>query len=146
MRLDYKKLKLPKRIRKPWGAEIILLHEKNLELTELTIEPGHGTSYHYHTAKDVVLTAVQGTATLVIKKTRKTIKTGKSLRIRKKIPHQIRNETQKPLVVFELESPADKNDLVRLADPYGRAGKPYLFNGTSNRKQKTKANQSEKQN
>ena len=45
--------------------------------------------------------------------------------IRTGLFHSIKCISKKPLLALELETPVNKNDLVRYNDKYGRAKKPY---------------------
>ena len=45
--------------------------------------------------------------------------------IRKGLFHSTKTTSPEGALVFEIETPVDKNDLVRFKDRYGREGKPY---------------------
>ena len=45
--------------------------------------------------------------------------------IRKGLFHQTKAISDGGISVFEIETPVDKHDLVRLEDKYGREGEPY---------------------
>ena len=50
---------------------------------------------------------------------------GSKIMIRKGLFHTTKATDEKGAFVFEIETPVDKQDLVRFRDSYGREGKPY---------------------
>ena len=57
--------------------------------------------------------------------------------IRKGLFHSTKAISQKGAMIFEIETPVNKHDIVRLEDKYGRAAKPYEGSSFENQNQKT---------
>jgi mannose-6-phosphate isomerase-like protein (cupin superfamily) len=116
------------RLRKPWGIEILIGSVPGLELWELRMEPGSATSLHLHANKHTGLVTLSGNACLVLASGAIDLAPGDSHFIAAATPHRI--VAREAVVLWELESPPDKEDIQRLDDRYGREGRPFLF-GTS---------------
>lgn len=125
-------------IKKPWGYEyVVYRNKKNLSVTYLNIKPNQQTSLHCHYKKKTGFIIVSGTAKIQLglyeKSTKKFLSPSK-LMIRTGLFHQIKNVGKDNLIAFEFESPADKFDLIRYEDSYGRIKKNYEINKLKNPK------------
>jgi mannose-6-phosphate isomerase-like protein (cupin superfamily) len=116
-------------IQKPWGLEYVVLRIKNLlSVTFLEIKPGKKTSLHCHTNKKTGFIVVQGKAKLnlgIVNKTSRTFDPISKITIHPRLFHSIKCVSKIPMHALEFETPADKNDLVRFDDKYGRINKSY---------------------
>ena len=114
---------------KPWGYEYSLLRIKNKVLIKfLNIKYKKQTSLHSHPTKKTGFIILSGKAMVqygIYKNNNKTYKPLSRLVMRPGLFHSIKAISKKGLQALELESPVNKDDLIRLSDKYGRASKPY---------------------
>ena len=111
-------------VKKPWGYEYLVYENEQVGLWFLNIESGQSTSMHCHPNKTTGLMVIDGVAEVSFLSDKIDLKTSQKVMIRKGLFHS----TKAPfgnIQIFEVETPVDKHDLVRLADSYGRTGKPY---------------------
>ena len=106
---------------KPWGYEYEILSTDNVSIQVLHINSNSATSFHCHPNKDTLLTVLEtshmvicGSSTLS-----KPLKKGDILVINKGAFHKT-TALLYPAIVMEIETPVNKNDLVRFQDTYGR--------------------------
>jgi mannose-6-phosphate isomerase-like protein (cupin superfamily) len=111
-------------VRKPWGFEYMAYQNEHVALWVLHIKKGHKTSLHCHPKKTTGLVVVSGTVNInFISDSREITAPGKQM-IRRGLFHQTCALTE-DVIVLEIETPVDKNDLVRLNDCYGRENSGY---------------------
>lgn len=113
------------RLGKPWGTEVLIACVPGLELWELHMEPGSSTSLHQHNNKHTGLICLSGGGSLVLDSRTLPLRPTDSHFIAAATPHRI--VAPNSMVVWELESPPNKEDIERLEDRHGRVGKPFLF-------------------
>ena len=110
-------------VKKPWGYEYLAYQNSNIAMWVLHIAKGQRTSLHCHPSKMTGLVVVDGTAELnFIADSRQLTAPDKQM-IRRGLFHQTKAITD--MIMFEFETPVDKNDLVRLKDEYGRTDSAY---------------------
>ena len=114
-----------KMVQKPWGYEYLVYENDKVGLWLLHIVKDQQTSMHCHPNKTTGLMVLDGDVevsfignTIPMKPVSKTM-------IRKGLFHSTKAVSEGGAFVFEIETPVDKHDLVRLEDKYGRQGKPY---------------------
>lgn len=107
------------RIKKPWGHELEKYRDEDMAVWWLHIHSNQKTSMHCHPNKTTLLMIAGGEATLQTLGETHAISDGDVVVIEKGAFHQIVSNGQ-PIVLYELESPPNKRDLVRLKDDYGR--------------------------
>jgi mannose-6-phosphate isomerase-like protein (cupin superfamily) len=112
-------------VRKNWGREYLLYQNDNIELWHLFIDYGHRTSLHAHPNKKTGLIVINGQCKLNFINSSLFMETGDKIIIRSGVFHQTVSLTHPYLELLEIETPKNKNDLIRLEDDYGRAGQPY---------------------
>ena len=116
-------------VHKPWGQEYTIFRNKNLvAITLLNIKYKHKTSLHCHPTKKTGFIVLSGRALIQLglwKSSSKIYNAPSKLMIRTGLFHSIKAISKKGLVALEFETPANKNDLVRFKDFYGREKKPY---------------------
>tara|TARA_R100000008_G_scaffold63128_1_gene40377 strand:+ start:531 stop:1232 length:702 start_codon:yes stop_codon:yes gene_type:complete len=121
-------------VKKPWGYEYLAYQNDKVGLWFLYIAKGQQTSMHCHPNKTTGLILLDGEATLSflgdsfnLKPVSETTVMGdvSKTMIRKGLFHSTKATSENGAFVFEIETPVDKHDLVRLEDKYGREGKPY---------------------
>jgi mannose-6-phosphate isomerase len=89
------------------------------------VTKGHRLSLQYHSKKDETMLVQQGKAILEVGKTERTLKSitlspGDSIHLPPMTRHRL--QALEDTVIFEVSTP-ELDDVIRLADDYGRAGK-----------------------
>ena len=111
--------------RKPWGHEYLIYESADVAIWHLFIEKGQSTSLHCHPNKKTGLVVLSGAGRVSFLNGQQKVFSGEKVMIRHGVFHQTTNMTSETLQLFEIETPVDKADIVRLEDSYGRAGVPY---------------------
>ena len=107
------------RVTKPWGHEIERYRDERCSITWLHLHTHQETSMHCHTGKTTILYIAGGDGFLNTLNSSHRVGIGNIVVIEKGAFHQMRSGDT-ALLLYELETPPNKNDLVRLADRYGR--------------------------
>ena len=107
------------RIKKPWGHEIEKYRDDKVSVWWLHIHSLQATSMHCHPNKTTILMIVGGTATVDSLNGSYDLSQGEIVVIEKGAFHRTRSNGN-AVVLYELETPPNKHDLVRLHDDYGR--------------------------
>ena len=112
-------------VRKPWGYEYLAYENAQVALWLLHIRKGFQTSMHCHPTKTTGLMLLRGEAELSFLTDKKIVRAPEKQMIRRGLFHSTRAVSDGGIFMFEIETPNDKNDLVRLSDEYGRASEGY---------------------
>lgn len=112
-------------MKKPWGYEYLCYENEHVGLWFLYVEKDHQTSLHCHPKKTTGLILLDGEAEISFLADKRTIKSIDKLMIRRGLFHSTKSLSDGGSFIFEIETPVDKKDLVRLNDKYGRTSKPY---------------------
>lgn len=112
-------------VQKPWGYEYLVFESEEVALWLLHIENGKGTSLHCHPKKTTGLILLEGVAELGFIADSKIITAPSKQMIRRGLFHSTKALSQGGVYLLEIETPNDKEDLVRLADDYGRSHNGY---------------------
>lgn len=112
-------------VKKPWGHEYLAYENSEIALWCLYIEGGQQTSFHCHPTKTTGLIVLNGEADVSFFDNTYRISPGRKIMIRKGLFHSTKAISENGAWVFEVETPKNKHDLVRLEDRYGRETKPY---------------------
>ena len=112
-------------VNKPWGYEYLVYQNKNIALWYLYIGSGHQTSMHCHPNKTTGLIVLDGEVEISFLGNNFKSKPVSKTMIRKGLFHSTKAISDHGAHIFEIETPVDKHDLVRLEDKYGREGEPY---------------------
>ena len=112
-------------VKKPWGYEYLAYENHECALWFLYIKEDQRTSMHCHPKKTTGLVLLDGEAVVSFLNDENILTPVSKIMIRKGLFHSTRASSEKGAYVFEIETPVDKYDLVRLKDSYGREGKPY---------------------
>jgi len=121
---------MDKAVEKPWGWEYLLYENEHIAIWHLHIYEGRQSSLHCHPNKKTGLIVLSGVAEVsfltdyVEQRGGQRIFPKEKVMIRKGVFHSTKAIVG-DLDLFEIETPVDKQDLVRLEDKYGREGKPY---------------------
>jgi mannose-6-phosphate isomerase len=114
--------KLPRKIDKPWGYELLFALTTQYAGKLLFVKKGHRLSLQYHQKKDETMYMHQGKARLEIeeggKMVSRTFEPGQSVRVPPGTRHRL--EAIEDSTFFEV-STTELDDVVRLEDDYGRA-------------------------
>ena len=112
-------------VKKPWGYEYLVYENEECALWFLHIKNNHRTSMHCHPNKTTGLVLLDGKVNVSFINDNFDLKPKNKIMIRKGLFHSSLSSSEEGASVFEIETPVDKMDLVRLKDSYGREGKPY---------------------
>ena len=112
-------------VKKPWGYEYLAYESDQAALWFLYIKHNHRTSMHCHPNKTTGLTLLDGGAVVSFLNNENILTPHHKIMIRKGLFHSTEAVDERGAWVFEIETPVDKGDLVRLRDSYGRQGQPY---------------------
>ena len=127
---------LDKVVQKPWGYEYLVFENDKIAIWFLHILYDQQTSMHCHPNKTTGLILLDGNAEISFLTNTISIQSLEKVMIRKGLFHSTRAISKEGANIFEIETPVDKHDLVRLEDKYGRKAKPY--EGKSAELKKTK--------
>ncbi len=119
--LDYKK----KVVKKPWGYEYLMFENQHVAIWVLHLKEKFATSMHCHPNKKTSLSVLSGKVVSSTLDTKFALEKGGALLIDKGVFHSTVGASAEGAFIMEIESPPDKNDLVRLKDNYGRENKAY---------------------
>lgn len=112
-------------VKKPWGYEYLAYENENVALWCLYIAPDQSTSMHCHPNKTTGLILIDGKVEVSFLNDSFELKSLEKIMIRKGLFHSTKATSKEGAYIFEIETPVDKHDLVRLKDKYGREGTPY---------------------
>ena len=112
-------------VKKPWGYEYLLYENENAALWMLYISKNESTSLHSHPKKTTGLILLNGEAQIDFINDSKKISAPKKEMFRRGLFHKTTSLSKDGIFVLEIETPNEKNDLVRLNDSYGRSKKGY---------------------
>lgn len=113
----------PAAVPRPWGSYTTLKEEAGYKVKRITVKPGQSLSLQYHHQRAEHWVVVQGTAIVQIgDQEHKTIP-GQHRYIPLKERHRLTNIGHEELVMIEVQCGEylGEDDIVRLADVYGRA-------------------------
>ena len=108
---------------KPWGYEYLAYKNDEVAIWFLHINCNQKTSMHCHTQKTTGLLLLNGIAKFLADS--RIIEGPSKQMIRRGLFHQTEAISPEGINLLEIETPIDKNDLVRLKDSYGRSEKGY---------------------
>lgn len=112
-------------VNKPWGYEYLIYENAGVALWYLHINPGNRTSLHCHTRKKTGLILLAGEAEVSYLNDSVRLKAVGKLMIRPGLFHSTAALSPEGIALLEIETPPEKENLVRLDDTYGRKEKPY---------------------
>ena len=112
-------------VKKPWGYEYLAYENEYVGLWFLKINENQKTSFHCHPHKTSGLLVLRGEAKVSFFDNEYIVKAGQKIMVRKGLFHSTKSVSEKGTLIFEIETPKEKSDLVRLNDIYGRTAKPY---------------------
>lgn len=107
-------------VRKPWGYEYLMYQNEYVGVWFLSIREGSRTSLHCHPIKKTGLILLAGEAKVSFLNDSKHLKALSKLNIGKGIFHSTAGVSPGGISVIEVETPREKENLVRLDDEYER--------------------------
>lgn len=107
-------------VRKPWGYEYLMYQNEHVGVWFLSIRQGGRTSLHCHPNKKTGLILLNGEAKVSFLNDSKQFKALSKLNIGKGIFHSTAAVSEGGVSVIEVETPREKENLVRLDDEYDR--------------------------
>lgn len=112
-------------VNKPWGYEYLVYENDDVGLWFLHINENQSTSMHCHPQKTTGLVVLDGSIELSFLADKRKLNKLDKVMIRRGLFHSSKAISFGGARIFEIETPKDKHDLVRLNDRYGRQAKPY---------------------
>ena len=111
---------------KPWGSEYKIYSNSISSTKLLRINSDKSTSLHCHPIKKTGFVLIKGEVEvdLGFYNTKKLSPISR-LMIRPGLFHSTKNLNKDTATILEIETPIDKDDLVRFKDNYGRENQPY---------------------
>ena len=113
---------------KPWGHEVIFAAGENGYVGKIiSVTAGHALSLQYHRAKDETISVVSGEALIEYgpaadRLDQQVLAPGDTIHLPATTVHRITAVTDVVFVEASTAAPGWRDDVVRLADRYGRAG------------------------
>ena len=104
---------------KPWGYEYEVFSTEDVSIQVLHINSNAETSFHCHPNKDTCLIILEGEALCRITLDTKGLYPDDTLLIERGVFHKT-TALLNPITLIEIETPNNKNDIVRFQDAYGR--------------------------
>jgi mannose-6-phosphate isomerase-like protein (cupin superfamily) len=112
-------------VNKPWGYEYLMFENEDVGLWFLHLKAGASTSLHCHPRKKTGLVLMSGHAELAFLNSSSPLGPLSRVMIRPGLFHSTRATSPEGAALLEIETPRDKENLVRLEDAYGREEQPY---------------------
>jgi mannose-6-phosphate isomerase-like protein (cupin superfamily) len=112
-------------VKKPWGYEYLVFENEQVALWALFIATNQQTSMHCHPNKTTGLTVLDGKCEVQFFSNKFIVNELDKIMIRKGLFHSTKSVSETGSIIFEIETPNNKQDLVRFDDSYGRKGLPY---------------------
>ena len=111
---------------KPWGSEYKIYSNSISSTKLLRINSDKSTSLHCHPIKKTGFVLIKGEVEVDLGfYNKKKLSPISRLMIRPGLFHCTKNSNKETSTILEIETPIDKDDLVRFKDKYGRENQPY---------------------
>jgi len=114
-----------KTVYRPWGSYTVLEEGPRYKVKRVTVNPGGRLSLQYHHRRSEHWVVTAGMARVTCGDRTFDLRVNESAGVPKGTPHRLENPGTVPLDIIEVQSGAylGEDDIVRLADDYGREGK-----------------------
>ena len=112
-------------VAKPWGEEYLVYENKLVALWLLYVKPNESTSLHCHPLKTTGMILLSGEIELSFLADKRILNAPSKAMIRRGLFHSTKALSKEGAYLFEIETPNDKFDLIRLNDNYGRKNQGY---------------------
>jgi hypothetical protein len=110
---------------KPWGYEYLIFENEKIGIWLLHLNKNEKTSLHCHPDKKTGLILLDGNAEVSFLNNKVPLVPFSKVMIREGVFHSTLSLSDEGIDVVEVETPKDKENLVRMEDAYGRKGKHY---------------------
>ncbi|WP_439112234.1 mannose-1-phosphate guanylyltransferase/mannose-6-phosphate isomerase [Hydrogenophaga sp.] len=119
---QYQSTMLPSSVNRPWGTYTTLKEESGYKVKRITVRPGQSLSLQYHHHRAEHWTVVRGQGVVQIGEVEYPTGPGEYRYIPLKETHRLTNTSEEELVLIEVQvgDYLGEDDIVRLADKYGR--------------------------
>ena len=109
---------------RPWGSYTVLDEGECWKVKRIEVLPGKRLSYQKHAQRSEHWMIVAGSARLTLDGTERLLATGETVDVPCGSAHRIENPGKELLVFVEIQRGPylGEDDIVRLADDFGRAG------------------------
>jgi mannose-1-phosphate guanylyltransferase / mannose-6-phosphate isomerase len=109
-------------VHRPWGTYTVIEEGPSFKIKRIEVKPGASLSLQMHHHRSEHWVVVSGTATVVNGERELTINVNESTFIPAGIRHRLRNATDLPLAIIEVQTGGylGEDDIVRFEDRYGR--------------------------
>lgn len=110
---------------RPWGRWETLAEEPGYKVKRIVVEPGKRLSYQKHAKRAEIWTVAEGQGLAVIDGKETQLKAGDTIQVPQGAAHRMANPGKKPMTFVEVQlgSYFGEDDIMRLEDDFGRAGK-----------------------
>lgn len=115
-----------KTVHRPWGSYTVLEEGPRYKVKRVTVNPGGRLSLQLHHRRSEHWVVTAGTARVTCGERTCDLRVNESTGIPQGMPHRLENPGPVPLDIIEVQSGAyvGEDDIVRLADDYGRVKQP----------------------
>jgi mannose-6-phosphate isomerase len=110
---------------RPWGSFTVLDEGEGYKVKRIEVLPGKRLSYQKHAQRAEHWMVVAGEARVTLDGEEITVREGETIDIRVGAAHRVENPGARMLVFIEIQTGGylGEDDITRLSDDYGRAGK-----------------------
>ncbi|NWF91875.1 MAG: phosphomannose isomerase type II C-terminal cupin domain [Syntrophaceae bacterium] len=115
----------PEEEKRPWGGFLVLEDQPTHKVKRIWVNAGQRLSYQKHYRRSEHWIMVEGKARVVLDGKEALLEPGDSIDIPQGAAHRIENIGKELLSLIEVQRGEDfsEDDVVRLEDDYGRAGR-----------------------
>jgi mannose-6-phosphate isomerase len=109
---------------RPWGSYQVLAEDTGYKVKTITVSPGQRLSYQRHERRSEHWFVVAGSGIITLDGAEVKVAAGEAADVPAGTAHRIENTGTSPLVFVEVQHGDyfGEDDIVRLADDYGRTG------------------------
>lgn len=110
---------------KPWGREYLCWSSESTAIWALELDSQKATSFHCHCRKNTGLIVLSGKVCVELLSAKFNLSSLEKINIFQRRFHKSTSVSPEGSVLLEIESPVEKEDLVRWSDSHGRTNSRY---------------------
>ena len=110
---------------KPWGREYLCWNSRSTAIWALELDSQKSTSFHCHCRKNTGLIVLSGQVSVELLSAKFDLCALEKINIFQRRFHKSTSVSPQGSVMLEIESPVEKEDLVRWSDSHGRTDSRY---------------------